>query len=208
MFSDNDFNGLIKHQVIIEPALLKQSLDNVHAIIQNPFLYLEKNNRFLGTKFIQFPDEQRPLIYRSKRYLCFGKEDYSHRYFATGDDNLVYEFFIDYNDTLTVHAINANMANFTSSYYYFMMAIYQVIAEVKQLIFKNEDEYIQKSVPLFEKIADEFKNRIQALDNYAFANETTYWQMLYDMLIEADLAFYLRSVSLMDYIETGRFKSD
>lgn len=62
---------------------------------------------------------------------------------------------------------------------------------------------------LSKETSEKFKQKIQSFDCYAFAkdiqNINSYWCMLYHMLQEADLAFYLRSVSLTDYIETERF---
>lgn len=89
----------------------------------------------------------------------------------------------------------------------FLATIYELIAEKTFICF--DDDYRQKINILCEEKAEKFKQKIQAIDCYAFLSDKQningYWQVLYKMLMEADLAFYLQSVSLADYIKTERF---
>lgn len=213
MLNDADFNFFEKYQVTVAPELPKENLDSLENIVHNPFLYLERNDRFLKCEFIRFPDEQRQLTYQDKHYFCFGKDAHNDTYFVIGqDDGVVYEFRKDVvigeankpNEYLVILPTNNNIANFATSYHYFLMAIYQLLAQIRATKFDDYDD----EVAIYEKIADEFKENIQKIDNYAFADyddNCTYWGMVYNMLVEADLAFYLPSVSLFDYMNTERY---
>ena len=200
MFSDNDLQFFNKHQITVAPPTPKQKLEDLYDIAHNPFLYLESRQRFLGIIFVKFPDEVRQLTYQDNHYLCFGKEDYNRSYFTIGEmDNLIYQIY-EADDKLIILPINQNIKNFVCSYYYFFATIYELIA-IDQLNVHDSDD-----CELYEQKADEFRQKIVAFDGYAFLDNEycTYWQMLYEMLIDADLAFYLPSVSLMDYMNTGR----
>lgn len=203
MLTDNDLQFFAKYQIDVAPENPKQRLANLEDLADNPFLYLRSQKRFLDIEFIKFPDEQRLLTYQDKPYLWFGKSNYSQCYFAIGEtDNIVYQFYAD-DDTLFVCPINENVTHFAKCLNYFLATIYGLIADT--IINAQQIDIYE----VYEKKADEFQHKIQSFDKYAFADDETfiysYWQVLYNMLIEADLAFYLPSVSLLDYMESGRF---
>lgn len=203
MFNDHDLAFFEKYQISVSPEFPKEKLGGLENMANNPFLYLERNDRFLKCEFIKFPDEQRLLTYQDKPYLWFGKSNYSQCYFAIGEtDNIVYQFYAD-DDTLFVCPINENVTHFAKCLNYFLATIYGLIADT--IINAQQIDIYE----VYEKKADEFQHKIQSFDKYAFADDETfiysYWQVLYNMLIEADLAFYLPSVSLFDYMETERF---
>lgn len=212
MFNDHDLAFFEKYQISVSPEFPKEKLGGLENMANNPFLYLERNDRFLKCEFIKFPDEQRQLTYQGKHYFCFGKDAHNCTYFTIGQgDGVVYEFRknevvnearTNENDYLVIFPTNNNIANFTTSYHYFLMAIYQLLTQIRQIKYNNCDD-----MAIYEKIAEEFKENIQKFDTYAFAddNHWSYWGMVYNMLLEADLAFYLPSVSLMDYMNTERF---
>lgn len=210
MFNDNDFKFFEKHRITVAPQNPKQKLSDLAEFAKNPFAYLEIRQRFLNVEFIKFPDEQRRLTHQNNHYLCFGKSNYNKCYFVIGElDNIVYQFYCDDDCKFFVRPINETIANFTASDHYFLATIYELIAERIFIHSDNDDDYRQKISLLCEEKAEKFKQKIQSIDYYAFLNNeqgiNSYWQVLYEMLKEADLAFYLRSVSLTDYIETGRF---
>lgn len=203
MLTDNDLQFFAKYQINVAPENPKQRLANLEDLANNPFLYLRSEKRFLDIEFIKFPDEQRLLTYQDKPYLCFGKSNYSQCYFAIGEtDNIIYQFYAD-DDKLFVCPINENIAYFSKCLNYFLATIYGLIADT---IANTQQTDIYE---IYEQKAGEFQQKIQAFDKYAFADDETfiysYWQVLSSMLIEADLAFYLPSVSLLDYMQTERF---
>lgn len=211
MLTNDDLEFFAKHHISVAPPSPKQKLGDVKELTNNPFLYFESYKRFLGIEFIKFPDEQRCLTHQDKTYLCFGKSDYDRCYFAIGEiDKVIYQLCSDDDDKFFVFPINENINNFASSFNYFLSTIYGLIADRGLIGVNGDDDYLQKITPLFKAIAENFKQKIQSFDNYAFADNEihTYWNVLYHMLIEADLTFYLPSVSLMDYMKTGRFGND
>lgn len=203
MLTNNDLQFFAKYQISVALENPKQRLANLEDLADNPFLYLRSQKRFLDIEFIKFPDEQRHLTYQDKHYLLFGKSDYSKCYFAIGEtDNIVYQFYAD-DDKLFVCPINDNIAHFAKCFNYFLATIYGLIADTMTNA-QQIDIY-----EVYEQKAGEFQQKIQSFDKYAFADDElfiySYWQVLYNMLTEADLAFYLPSVSLLDYMESGRF---
>lgn len=204
MFDENDLAFFDKYQIVVAPALPIQALNDLKELANNPFLYLEQNERFLKNEFIKFPDEQRQLTYQDKHYLCFGKNAYEGIYFVIGqDDKIVYELCVNEDGVLIICPTNNHIANFTASHHYFLMAIHQLIAKTRQSKIENYDD----EMAIYEQIANEFRANIEQFDDYAFAdNQKSYWGMVYEMLAEADLAFYLPSVSLMEYMQTKRFR--
>lgn len=206
MFDNEDIVFLEKHSFSIEAPNPPTQLKNLVALAGNQFLFLE-NNRFINSQFIKFPDEQRGLHHSTGRYHCFGKA-YCHQYFLIGESDETVYWITTSKNTLIFCQINENIKNFVSTYHYFLMSMYQIIAERCLMVEEDDDSYEAKIDRIYRRIANNFRRKVMNFEDFAFPKgktQSSFWIDLYNMMLEAELAFHLPNVSLFDYIETKRF---
>ncbi len=204
MLTQEDITWLTDKGFIVQPARAKEKLASLEDFSQNKFMYLE-NNRFLKTEFIKFPDERRQISLNDEVFEIFGKTCWD--FFAINAKNEGVYLISTQEEFPLICQINENLDNFISIYYYFLMSMYQIIAEQKSLVFTDEKTYTRDTDRLYSKVSTHFCQTVKPLDAFAFPDEETpsFWRMVHDMMLEADLAFTFYNVSLLDYMQTGRF---
>lgn len=204
ILTEEDIIWLTEKGFEIQPPRAKEKLLAMEDFAQNPFLFLE-NNRFLKSEFVKFPDEQRQANFQNQTYEIFGK---SYKgFFALSTENQGV-YLISMNTAFPlIHQINENIRKFTMIYHYFLMSMYQIIAETRNIDFKNEKTYPSEMEKICDKICKNFRKKAKKWDKFAFQKgEASFWRMVYHQMLEADLAFTLYNVSLLDYMTTGRFE--
>lgn len=205
MLTQEDEHYLVKKGFSIEPSQSPIVTNSFEVVMDNAFAYLE-SERFFKTEFIRFPDEIRTLRHETGAYEYFGKglEEY---FVISQQDNSIY-LISKASEYPLISRMNLNLATFTATFHYFLMAMHHIIAEYKFIKFVgDETTFNEKTCQLFEQVANNFITQVTAIDPFALPTDEkpSFWRTAYYMMIEADLAFYLPSVSLFDYMGSGRW---